>query len=165
MNIFGVTGWKNAGKTGLMERLVAEFCSRGLRVSTLKHAHHSFDVDHPVKDSHRHRTAGASQVLLASTERWALMNEHRGAPEPSLAALLAKLDPVDLVLIEGWKRDKHPKVEAWRTETGNQLIAPSDPTILAVASDTTLELDRPVFDLDDTAAVADFILEHLEMAK
>ena len=165
MNIFGVTGWKNSGKTGLMERLVAEFCSRGLRVSTLKHAHHSFDVDHPGKDSHRHRTAGASQVLLASTERWALMNEHRGAPEPSLAALLAKLDPVDLVLIEGWKRDKHPKVEAWRTETGNQLIAPSDPTILAVASDTTLELDRPVFDLDDTAAVADFILEHLEMAK
>ena len=165
MNVFGVTGWKNAGKTGLMERLVAEFCSRGLRVSTLKHAHHSFDVDHPGKDSHRHRMAGASQVLLASTERWALMNEHRGAPEPSLAALLAKLDPVDLVLIEGWKRDKHPKVEAWRTETGNQLIAPSDPTILAVASDTTLELDRPVFDLDDTAAVADFILEHLEMAK
>ena len=133
MNVFGVTGWKNAGKTGLMERLVAEFCGRGLRVSTLKHAHHSFDVDHPGKDSHRHRMAGASQVLLASTERWALMNEHRGAPEPSLAALLAKLDPVDLVLIEGWKRDKHPKVEAWRAETGNPLIAPNDPTILAVA--------------------------------
>jgi molybdopterin-guanine dinucleotide biosynthesis protein B len=165
MNVFGVTGWKNAGKTGLMERLVAEFCSRGLRVSTLKHAHHSFDVDHPGKDSHRHRMAGASQVLLASTERWALMNEHRGAPEPSLAALLAKLDPVDLVLIEGWKRDKHPKVEAWRAETGNPLIAPNDPTILAVASDTTLELDRPVFDLDDKAAVADFILAHLEMAR
>ncbi|MDB9965726.1 molybdopterin-guanine dinucleotide biosynthesis protein B [Planktomarina temperata] len=165
MNVFGVTGWKNAGKTGLMERLVAEFCSRGLRVSTLKHAHHSFDVDHPGKDSHRHRMAGASQVLLASTERWALMNEHRGAPEPSLATLLAKLDPVDLVLIEGWKRDKHPKVEAWRAETGNPLIAPNDPTILAVASDTTLELDRPVFDLDDTVAVADFILVHLEMAR
>jgi molybdopterin molybdotransferase/molybdopterin-guanine dinucleotide biosynthesis protein B len=109
--------------------------------------------------------AGASQVLLASTERWALMNEHRGAPEPSLAALLAKLDPVDLVLIEGWKRDKHPKVEAWRAETGNPLIAPNDPTILAVASDTALELDRPVFDLDDTTAVADFILAHLEMAR
>ncbi|WP_438974120.1 molybdopterin-guanine dinucleotide biosynthesis protein B [Planktomarina temperata] len=165
MNVFGVTGWKNAGKTGLMERLVAEFCGRGLRVSTLKHAHHSFDVDHPGKDSHRHRMAGASQVLLASTERWALMNEHRGAPEPSLAALLAKLDPVDLVLIEGWKRDKHPKVEAWRAETGNPLIAPNDPTILAVASDTALELDRPVFDLDDTTAVADFILAHLEMAR
>ena len=164
MNVFGVTGWKNAGKTGLMERLVAEFCSRGLQVSTLKHAHHSFDVDHPGKDSHRHRMAGASQVLLASTERWALMNEHRGAPEPSLAALLAKLDPVDLVLVEGWKRDTHPKVEAWRAETGHPLIAPTDPTILAVASDTALELDRPVFDLDDTAAVADFILAHLEMA-
>ena len=165
MNVFGVTGWKNAGKTGLMERLVAEFCSRGLRVSTLKHAHHSFDVDHPGKDSHRHRMAGASQVLLASTERWALMNEHRGAPEPSLAALLAKLDPVDLVLVEGWKRDTHPKVEAWRAEMGHPLIAPTDPTILAVASDTALELDRPVFDLNDTAAVADFILAHLEMAR
>ena len=165
MNVFGVTGWKNAGKTGLMERLVAEFCSRGLRVSTLKHAHHSFDVDHPGKDSHRHRMAGASQVLLASTERWALMNEHRGAPEPSLAALLAKLDPVDLVLVEGWKRDTHPKVEAWRAETGHPLIAPTDPTILAVASDTALELDRPVFDLNDTGAVADFILAHLEMAR
>ena len=165
MNVFGVTGWKNAGKTGLMERLVAEIIGRGFSVSTLKHAHHTFDVDHPGKDSHRHRIAGASQVLLASTERWALMNEHRGAEEPSLTELLAKLDPVDVVLIEGWKRDSHPKVEAWRAETGNPLIAPNDPTILAVASDTALEIDRPVFDLDDTAAVATFILSHLGMAK
>lgn len=165
MNVFGVTGWKNAGKTGLMERLVAEIIGRGFSVSTLKHAHHTFDVDHPDKDSHRHRIAGASQVLLASTERWALMNEHRGAEEPSLTELLAKLDPVDVVLIEGWKRDSHPKVEAWRAETGNPLIAPSDPTILAVASDTALEIDRPVFDLDDTAAVAIFILSHLGMTK
>ena len=134
-------------------------------MSTLKHAHHTFDVDHPGKDSHRHRIAGASQVLLASTERWALMNEHRGAEEPSLTELLAKLDPVDVVLIEGWKRDSHPKVEAWRAETGNPLIAPNDPTILAVASDTALEIDRPVFDLDDTAAVATFILSHLGMTK
>jgi|TARA_B100000768_G_C11214511_1_gene347530 molybdopterin-guanine dinucleotide biosynthesis protein B len=165
MNVFGVTGWKNAGKTGLMERLVAEIIGRGFSVSTLKHAHHTFDVDHPGKDSHRHRIAGASQVLLASTERWALMNEHRGAEEPSLTELLAKLDPVDVVLIEGWKRDSHPKVEAWRAETGNPLIAPNDPTILAVASDTALEIDRPVFDLDDTAAVATFILSHLGMTK
>jgi|TARA_B110000114_G_scaffold101699_1_gene107015 molybdopterin-guanine dinucleotide biosynthesis protein B len=165
MNVFGVTGWKNAGKTGLMERLVAEIIGRGYTVSTLKHAHHTFDVDHPGKDSHRHRIAGASQVLLASTERWALMNEHRGTQEPSLPELLAKLDPVDLILIEGWKRDSHPKVEAWRAETGNPLIAPNDPTILAVASDIGLEIDRPVFDLDDTAVVADFILEYLDLTK
>jgi molybdopterin molybdotransferase/molybdopterin-guanine dinucleotide biosynthesis protein B len=165
MNVFGVTGWKNAGKTGLMERLVAEIIGRGFSVSTLKHAHHTFDVDHPGKDSHRHRIAGASQVLLASTERWALMNEHRGAEEPSLTELLAKLDPVDVVLIEGWKRDSHPKVEAWRAETGNPLIAPNDPTILAVASDTSFEIDRPMFDLDDTAAIANFILDYLEMVK
>ena len=165
MNVFGVTGWKNAGKTGLMERLVAEINGRGHSVSTLKHAHHTFDVDHPGKDSHRHRLAGASQVLLASTERWALMNEHRGAEEPSLSELLVKLEPVDVVLIEGWKRDSHPKVEAWRAETGNPLIAPSDPTILAVASETSFEIDRPVFDLDDTAAIANFILDYLGMAK
>ena len=165
MNVFGVTGWKNAGKTGLMERLVAEIIGRGYTVSTLKHAHHTFDVDHPGKDSHRHRIAGASQVLLASTERWALMNEHRGTQEPSLPELLAKLDPVDLILIEGWKRDSHPKIEAWRAETGNPLIAPNDPTILAVASDIGLEIDRPVFDLDDTAVVADFILEYLDLTK
>ena len=165
MNVFGVTGWKNAGKTGLMERLVAEINGRGHSVSTLKHAHHTFDVYHPGKDSHRHRLAGASQVLLASTERWALMNEHRGAEEPSLSELLAKLEPVDVVLIEGWKRDSHPKVEAWRAETGNPLIAPNDTTILAVASDTSFEIDRPVFDLDDTVAIANFILDYLGMAK
>ena len=165
MNVFGITGWKNAGKTGLMERLVVEIIGRGYTVSTLKHAHHTFDVDHPGKDSHRHRIAGASQVLLASTERWALMNEHRGTQEPSLPELLAKLDPVDLILIEGWKRDSHPKVEAWRAETGNPPIAPNDPTILAVASDIGLEIDRPVFDLDDTAVVADFILEYLDLTK
>ena len=158
MNVFGVTGWKNAGKTGLMERLVTEISQRGFTVSTLKHAHHSFDVDHPGKDSHRHRVAGASQVLLASNQRWALMSELRDKAEPCLADLLAKLDPVDLVLIEGWKRDDHPKVEAWRAETANPLIAPNDPTIHAVASDTPLKLDRPVFDLNDTAAIADFIL-------
>ena len=165
MNVFGITGWKNAGKTGLMERLVVEIIGRGYTVSTLKHAHHTFDVDHPGKDSHRHRIAGASQVLLASTERWALMNEHRGTQEPSLPELLAKLDPVDLILIEGWKRDSHPKVEAWRAETGNPLIAPNDQTILAVASDISLEIDRPVFDLDDTAVVADFILDYLDLTK
>lgn len=158
MKIFGIVGWKNAGKTGLMERLVAEITRRGLSVSTVKHAHHQFDVDHPGKDSYRHRTAGAREVLLASGNRWAMMHELRGADEPSLAELLTKLIPVDLVLVEGYKRDTHLKVEAHRAETGNPLIAPDDPTVRAVASDTPLALDRPVFDLNDTTAVADFIL-------
>jgi molybdopterin-guanine dinucleotide biosynthesis adapter protein len=161
VRLYGVTGWKNAGKTGLMERLVTEITARGFTVSTVKHAHHSFDVDHPGKDSHRHRVAGATEVLLSSRNRFALMHELRDAEEPTLAALLARLSPVDLVLIEGYKRDTHPKVEAFRAETGNPLIAPGDPTIRAVASDSPLELDRPVFDLDDTRAVADFILSEV----
>lgn len=158
MKIFGVVGWKNAGKTGLMERLVAEITQRGLTVSTVKHAHHVFDVDHPGKDSFRHRAAGAQEVLLSSGKRFALMHELRGADEPTLETLLAKLSPVDLVLIEGYKRDAHPKVEAHRVEAGNPLIAPEDQTVRAVASDVPLDLDRPVFDLNDTAAIANFIL-------
>ncbi|MEM6760415.1 MAG: molybdopterin-guanine dinucleotide biosynthesis protein B [Pseudomonadota bacterium] len=161
MKVYGIVGWKNAGKTGLMERLVAEIAGRGFTVSTIKHAHHSFDVDHPGKDSYRHRAAGASEVLLASANRIALMQELRGAAEPPLDALLARLNPVDLVLIEGYKRDRHPKVEAHRAATGNPLIAPDDATIRAVASDTDVQLDRPVFDLNDTAAITDFILSEV----
>lgn len=158
MNIYGVVGWKNAGKTGLMERLVTEISSRGFSVSTIKHAHHTFDVDHAGKDSHRHRVAGAREVLLASRNRFALMHELRDEDEPTLAELLTKLSSVDLVLIEGYKRDAHPKIEAFRGETKNPLIATDDPTIRAIASDTKLKLDRPVFDLNDTHAIADFIL-------
>ncbi len=158
MRVYGVVGWKNAGKTGLMERLVTEITGRGISVSTVKHAHHSFDVDHEGKDSHRHRIAGAREVLLASRNRFALMHELRDEDEPSLEALLTRLSPVDLVLIEGYKRDAHPKVEAHRAQTGNALIAPGDPTIRAVASDTEMTLDRPVLDLNDTVAIADFIL-------
>ena len=161
MKVFGVAGWKNSGKTGLMERLVAEFVARGFSVSTIKHAHHAFDVDHEGKDSYRHRAAGATEVLLASGKRFALMHELRDEDEPPLEALLAKLAPVDLVLVEGYKRDAHPKVEAHRQETGNPLIAPDDPTVRAVASDTDMELDRPVFDLNDTVAIADFILSEV----
>ena len=163
MKIYGVTGWKNCGKTGLMERLVAEFCKRGLSVSTLKHAHHSTDVDHPGTDSFRHRTAGASEVILASPNRGAIMQELRGAPEPSFESLLARLRPVDQVLVEGFKREAHPKIEAHRQEAGQPLIAPKDTSIRAIASDSPLELDRPVFDLDDTAAIADFIAQELEL--
>lgn len=161
MRIYGVVGWKNTGKTGLMERLVSEITGRGFSVSTVKHAHHSFDVDHPGKDSHRHRVAGATEVLLASRNRFALMHELRDADEPPLELLLSKLAPVDLVLIEGYKRDSHPKIEAHRAVTRNPLIAPEDPTIRAVASDTPVDLDRPVFDLDDTKGIADFILSEV----
>ena len=161
MRLYGIVGWKNAGKTGLMERLVTEITGRGISVSTIKHAHHSFDVDHPGKDSFRHRAAGAREVLLASRNRFALMHELRDTEEPTLADLLRRLSPVDLVLVEGYKRDTHPKVEAHRAETGNPLIAPEDPTIRAVASDSGLALDRPVFDLNDTRAIADFILSEV----
>jgi molybdopterin-guanine dinucleotide biosynthesis protein B len=163
MKIFGVTGWKNSGKTGLMERLITEFTARGLTVSSIKHAHHSFDIDHPGRDSYRHRDAGAQQVLLASRNRWALMHELRYEDEPSLGDLLKQLSPVDFVLIEGYKRDRHPKIEAHRKETGQPLIAPEDETIVAVASDKSVAIDRPVFDLNDTASIADFISQHLEL--
>ena len=163
MKIFGVTGWKNSGKTGLMERLITEFTARGLSVSSIKHAHHSFDIDHPGRDSYRHRDAGARQVLLASRNRWALMHELRDEDEPSLGDLLKQLSPVDLVLIEGYKRDRHPKIEAHRKETGQPLIAPEDETIVAVASDTSVSVDRPVLDLNDTAAIANFIAQYLEL--
>ncbi len=163
MRIYGVTGWKNAGKTGLMERLVAEITGRGLRVSTIKHAHHAFDVDQPGRDSYRHRAAGATEVLLASGKRFALMHELRDAPEPPLDALLSRLSPVDLVLIEGYKTAPHPKIEAYRAAAGNPLIAPGDATIRAVASDVPMELDRPVFDLDATRAIADFLLRELAL--
>ncbi|MCV6591484.1 MAG: molybdopterin-guanine dinucleotide biosynthesis protein B [Silicimonas sp.] len=162
MKLWGVVGWKNSGKTGLMERLVSEFVGRGVTVSTLKHAHHSFDVDHEGKDSHRHRIAGATEVLLSSRHRWALMHEHRDEDEDSLASLLTRLSPVDLALIEGYKRDSHPKIEAHRAATGQALIAPGDPTVRAVASDSGAAAEgRPTFDLDDTKAIADFIAREL----
>ena len=161
MKLWGIAGWKNSGKTGLMERLVAEFTARGLRVSTIKHAHHSFDVDHPGKDSYRHRAAGAAQVMLSSANRWALMTELQGAPEPDLDELLAQMATVDLVLVEGFKRAGHPKIEAHRAATGQGLLAPGDATIRAIASDSAPMTDRPVLHLDDTGGIADFIAAEL----
>lgn len=157
MKRFGITGWKNAGKTSVMERLVAEFVARGLRVSTLKHAHHTFEIDHEGRDTFRHRAAGAAEVLVSSGTRWALMSELPGDPEPALDKLIAKMTAVDLVLIEGWKTSPHPKLEVWRAETGHPLIAPGDETILAVATDTSLDMNIPVLDLNDTQALADFV--------
>lgn len=158
MKIFGVAGFKNAGKTGLMERLVTDITRRGFSVSTLKHAHHTFDLDQPGKDSHRHRTAGAHQVVLSSANRWAMMTELHGTAEPTLQDLIARMSPVDLILIEGWKREDHPKIEAYRAINHHPLLATDDPNIKAVASDVDLTLDRPVFDLNDTTSIADFIL-------
>jgi molybdopterin-guanine dinucleotide biosynthesis adapter protein len=164
MKLFGVTGWKNTGKTTLTERLVTHLVARGLSVSTVKHGHHSAEIDEPGRDSHRHRMAGASQVVLATPARWALMTELRGAPEPPLEALLAHLAPVDLVLVEGYKRSPHPKIEAHRPESGHPLLARDSDTVRAVAS--TLPpgdplfagLAVPVLPLDDIPAIADLIL-------
>ena len=164
MKIFGVTGWKNSGKTGLVERLVAEFIYRGLSVSTVKHAHHTFDVDHPGRDSYRHRVAGAKEVLLVSKNRWAIMHELRDEDEPELSAILKKVEKVDLVIIEGFKRDRHPKIEAFRQETGTSVIAREDESIVAVAADTSLtDLKIPVFDLNHTSEIADFISGFLDL--
>lgn len=158
MKRFGVTGWKNSGKTGLMERLVAEFDRRGLVVATVKHAHHGVDLDQPGRDSHRHREAGAREVILASPRRWALMHELRGAAEPALEDLLARLSPCDLVLIEGFKTAPHPKIETHRAVTGQPLMAFGASDIRAVASDAPHpELTCPLFDLNATAVIADFI--------
>ncbi len=157
--VIGVVGWKNNGKTTLVTRLVAHLVGRGLRVSTVKHAHHSVDVDQPGKDSHRHREAGASEVVLATGRRWVLIHELRDEPEPPLEELLAKMAPVDLVIVEGFKRFPHPKIEVHRRERGTPLIAREDPTVIAVASDEPLPgLDRPVFDLDAIPEIADFVL-------
>jgi molybdopterin-guanine dinucleotide biosynthesis protein B len=160
MKIYGVIGWKNSGKTSLMERLVAEISRRGLSVSTVKHVHHSVDLDQPGKDTFRHRVAGAREVVLASADRLAILVEHRG-PEPELPAVLARLAPVDLVLVEGYKRDAHPKLEVWRSETGHPLIQPGDPLVRAVATDAVLTLPVPVLDLNDTNGIADFILREV----
>lgn len=159
MKIYGVVGWKNTGKTTLVERLVTEISGRGVSVSTIKHAHHRFEIDQEGKDSWRHRVAGAREVLIASAARWALIRELRDDAEPPLEALLDRLSPVDLVLIEGYKRDSHPKVETHRAAARQQLIAPDDPTVRAVASDAPVGgVALPRFDLDDVSGIADFIL-------
>lgn len=159
MKVFGVIGWKNSGKTGLMERLVAEIGARGFTVSTIKHAHHEFDVDQPGRDSFRHRAAGAQEVMLSSGKRWALMHELRGASEVGMPALLEKMSPVDLVLVEGFKTEAHQKLECHRAETGNDLIARTDNTVRLIASDANVFVDGvATLPLDDTNAITDFVL-------
>ena len=161
MKIIGLAGWSGAGKTTLLVKLIPRLVARGLAVSTIKHAHHAFDVDTPGKDSYEHRQAGAREVLVASAARFALMHELRGAPEPDLATLLAKLSPCDLVLIEGFKRDLHPKIEVHRAANGKPFLYPDDPAIVALASDVPPPSGSvPHFPLADTEAIADFVAAH-----
>jgi len=161
MKIFGLTGWSGSGKTTLAVKLLPALIGRGLRVSTIKHAHKGFDIDHPGKDSHNHRVAGATEVLVSSPKRWALMHELRDEPEPTLEELVRKLQPVDLLLIEGFKRDRHPKLEVWRPSVGKPLIAAEDPTVVAIASDGPVPDARvPVFHIDDAEAMAAFVVEY-----
>jgi len=159
MRVIGIAGWSGAGKTTLLTRLIPRLVERGLRVSTVKHAHHGFDVDQKGKDSHSHRMAGATEVLVSSANRWALVHELRGNAEPALDALVQKLAPVDLVIVEGFKRGSHPKLEVYRESLGKPLLHPEDPNIVAIASDRPLPAARvPVLAIDDLDAILETVL-------
>lgn len=161
MKIFGLAGHSGSGKTTLMVKLLPELVSRGLRVSTIKHAHHDFDVDTPGKDSYEHRAAGATEVMVSSANRWALMHEHRGGPEADLDGLISRMSSVDLIMVEGFKREGHAKIEVVRGAAAKPVLAPNDPYVVAIASDQPLTgIGLPLLDLDDVGAVADFIIEY-----
>ena len=158
MKVIGLVGWSGAGKTTLLTRLIPHFNAQGLRVSVIKHAHHQFEVDVPGKDSWRHREAGAAEVLVSSANRWALMHELRGAPEPRLPELLDKLSSVDLVVVEGFKREPHRKIEVHRSTNGKPLLFPDDPGIVGIATDTSIGTRLPTVHLDDIEAAAALLL-------
>lgn len=158
LRVIGIAGWKNSGKTTLTERLVEELTRRGWRVSTVKRAHHDADVDQPGTDSHRHRAAGAAEVMLVTANRWALMHENRGEPEPPLEELLARLSPCDIVLVEGYKGGSHPKIEVRRLAARDRSPLPAEANVVALAADHATDGDGlPVFDLDAVAKIADFV--------
>jgi molybdopterin-guanine dinucleotide biosynthesis protein B len=162
MRIFGIAGWSGSGKTTLLVRLLPELIGRGLSVSTVKHTHHVFDLDTPGKDSHEHRRAGASEVMLASAARWTLMREGRGRPEPEVEELVSRMAPVDLVLVEGFKRSRHPKLEVHRPTLAKPLLCLDDASVVAVASDAPLAgVPVPVLALDDVASIGDFVIAHV----
>jgi molybdopterin-guanine dinucleotide biosynthesis protein B len=161
MRIVGLAGWSGSGKTTLLTKVIPAVIARGMTVSTLKHAHHAFDLDQPGKDSHTHRVSGATEVLVSSANRWALIHELRGAPEMSLPALLAKLSAVDLVIIEGFKGESHPKLEVHRAAVGKPLLHPNDPHIVAIAADGPLPAAAvPIVHLDNVDAVVHVLLTH-----
>ncbi|HET7850629.1 MAG TPA: molybdopterin-guanine dinucleotide biosynthesis protein B [Pseudolabrys sp.] len=159
MRIIGLAGWSGSGKTTLIKKVIPRLIARGVRVSTLKHAHHGFDLDQPGKDSFFHRAAGATEVIISSAKRWAILHELRAEPEWNLPALLAKISPVDLVLVEGFKRDPFPKLEIYRAANDKPLLHPEDPHIVAIACDTPLPQAKvPVVHLDDVEAIVDLLL-------
>lgn len=158
MRLIGLAGWSGAGKTTLLAHVIPVLTARGVRVSTIKHAHHRFDVDVPGKDSWMHRQAGATEVLVSSGQRWALMHELRGAPEPALEELVAHLSPVDLVIVEGFKREAHPKLEVHRAANGKPFLFPDDPHVVAIAADIDVATPLPVLRLDDVARVAELLV-------
>ena len=164
MKIFGFAGYSGSGKTTLIEQLIPLITVRGLTVSLIKHAHHTFDIDQPGKDSYRHRTAGCSEVLITSSRRWALIHELRGAPEPELADQVQHLAPCDLLLVEGYKRERIPKLEVFRAEVGEPLIHPHDSNVVAIAADAPVKTGLRQFDLNLPAPIAEFILKHVGLA-
>lgn len=165
-NVIGVAGFKNAGKTTLVEKLVIDLTGRGFRISTVKHAHHSFDIDHEGRDSFRHRRAGATEVAVVSSGRWAIIHELRNDGEPSLDDILRKLEPCDLVIVEGYKRDSHDKIEVRNLALDHPHLAGDDPTIIAIAATSAIaDAPVPVFDRDDVSALSAFIISHMGLAK
>ena len=158
MNVIGIVGWKNSGKTTLAAALIRELSARGFTVNSIKHAHHMVDVDQPGTDSYKHRDAGAREVLLAGGQRFAIMHELRGAAEPTLDELLGRLGPCDWVVVEGFKTHSHPKIEVHRKESSRSPLYPEDANIIAVAADYAADFSGPVFDMNDVPAIADFIL-------
>ena len=163
MKVFGIAGYSGSGKTTLLEELIPQFTARGLTVSVIKHAHHGFDIDRPGKDSYRHREAGASEVLLSCNDRWALMHERRDGSDVTLDELLARLAPCDLVLVEGFKQEPIPKLEVYRPENGKPPLFPERADIVAVASNVALATSLPRLALDDVAAIADFVMNTLQL--
>ncbi len=160
MKVFGFAGWSGSGKTTLIERLIPRFVKCGLKVSLIKHAHHSFDVDHPGKDSYRHREAGCSEVVVVSEKRWVVVHELRGEPEPSLDEQIGRVSPCDLLLVEGYKHYAMPKLEIWRKENAKPLLHPEDKHVIAIAADASLDTRLPRFDLNDYDGIGDFILSY-----
>lgn len=164
--IMGITGWSGSGKTALIVRLIPELTARGYRVATVKHAHHEFDIDKPGKDSYEHRAAGATEVVVSSARRWAIVHENRDDSEPALEDILKKLSPVDIVLVEGYKNETHPKIEVHRPATGEDLICRRNGTIVAVASDAVVrDVPVDVLDLNDAAAIADFVIARCGLSR
>lgn len=165
MKIFGFAGWSGSGKTTLVKAVIPALNARGLTVSTIKHTHHNFDMDKPGKDSFEHRAAGAHEVVISSTNRWALLHENRGEPELDIAGMLERMAPVDLVLIEGFKSYPHPKMEVHRPEVGKPLLCIGDPSVVAVATSQSLDVHIPQLSLDDPEAVTDFVVAYLGLTR